>query len=92
MQKQPSERFCKKGVKRNFTKFTRKHLTEIPCWCFLVNFAKFTRTPFLQNSIGRLFLIIAVLVVAKGVLANEPMNYETRTKGYVLILARSVSY
>ena len=28
--------------------------------CFLVNFAKFVRTPFLQNTTRRLFLIIAV--------------------------------
>ena len=52
----------------------------IPFWCFVVNFAKFTRKHFLQNSIGRLLLIIAVSIEEKGVLANETMNYETRTK------------
>ena len=66
--------------------------TGIPFWCFLVNFTKFARTPFLQNSTGRLLLIIAVSVVAKGVLANNTVNYETRTKAYVLIWARSVSF
>ena len=47
-------------------------------WCFLVNFAKFVRTPFLQNSTGRLLLIIAVSIVVKGVLANETVNYDTK--------------
>ena len=27
-----------------------------------------------------------------GVLANETVNYDTKTKAYVLICARSVSY
>ena len=31
----------------------------------------------------RLLLIIAVTIRAKGVLANETVNYETRTKAYV---------
>ena len=56
--------------------------TRILFWCFLVNFAKFTRTPFLKNSTGRLLLIIAVSMAAKGVLANETGNYETRIKAY----------
>ena len=43
------------------------------------------RRLFLQNSTGRLLLIIAVSIVAKGVLVNETVNYETRTKAYVLI-------
>ena len=64
----------------------------ISFWFFLVNFAKFARTPVLQNSTGRLLLIIAVSIVAKRVLPNETVNSETRTKAYVLIRARSVSY
>ena len=47
-------------------------------WCFLVNFAKFVRTTFLQNSTGQLLLIIAVSIVVKGVLANETVNYDTK--------------
>ena len=38
----------KKGVLENFAKFTGKHL-----W-----FAKFSKTPFLQNASGRLLLIL----------------------------------
>ena len=35
---------------------------SLKCRCFLVNFAKFVRTPFLQNRTGRLLLIIAVSI------------------------------
>ena len=50
---------------RNSAKFTRKHLRQRPAtllkkslWhrCFPVTFAKFLRTPFLQNTSGRLLL------------------------------------
>ena len=85
MVKQPSEGFFKKGVIRNFAEFTRPSVPESLFWCFLVNFAEFVRTSFLQNSTGRLLLIIAVSIVAKGVLANETVNYDTQTKAYVLI-------
>ena len=85
MQKQPSKGFFKKSVMRNFAEFTRKQLYYNPFLLFLVNFAKFARTPFLQNSTGQLLLIIAVSIVAKRVLANETVNYETRTKAYLFV-------
>ena len=55
------------GVLRNFTKLTGKHLCqglfffhffkkENLAHCFAVNFVKFLRTPFLQNTSGRLLL------------------------------------
>ena len=74
-----SHRRCsvKKGVLRNFAKFTGKHLCqtlffnniaglrpaallEKRLWhrCFAVNFAKFLRTPILQNTSGRLLQLI----------------------------------
>ena len=78
MQKHPSELLCRKGVLRNFAKFTEKHLRQSlslhkvaglrsatllkkRLWhkCFSVNFAKFLRTPFLQNTSRRLLLEIA---------------------------------
>ena len=47
------EVFCKKGVRRNFAKFTGKHLCQSfflkkSFWqrCFPVNFEKFRITPF----------------------------------------------
>ena len=46
-----------------------------------MNFAKFARTPFLQNTTRRLLLIIAVsiVLVMKGELASETVNYNTKT-------------
>ena len=74
IQKQPPEVFCKKGVLRNFAKFTGKHLCQslfliklrpatllkkkLRRKCFPVNFAKFLRTSFLQNTSRRLLLMI----------------------------------
>ena len=43
----------KKGVLRNFIKFTGKHL----CQSLFFN-VKFLRTPFLQNTSGRLLVTI----------------------------------
>ena len=48
--------------------------------CFLVNFSKYVRTPFLKNFTRRLLLIIEVSIVVKGKLANETVNYDTKTK------------
>ena len=50
--------------------------------CFFMNFAKFLRASFLQNTTGRLLLIIAVSVVVKGKLANESVHYDTEIKAY----------
>ena len=47
------------------------------------SFAKFVRTPFLQNTTGQLLLIIAVTIVVKGELGNKTVNYDTKTKAYV---------
>ena len=65
------EVFCKKGVLRNFAKFTGKHLCQSFCFskvaclcllkkrlrhrCFPLNFAKLLRIPFLQNPSGGYF-------------------------------------
>ena len=69
--------FVRKGVLRNFAKFTSKNLYQSlfsnkvaglrpatlfkkRLWhrCFPVNFAKFLRIPFSQNTSGRLLLIL----------------------------------
>ena len=86
-----SHRRCsvKKGVLRNFAKFTGKHLCQSVffnkvaglrpatllkkrLWyrCFPVKFAKFLRTPFLQNTSRRL------------VLNNKCCNYKLEVKKY----------
>ena len=56
--------FVIKVVLKNFVKFTAKHLRPAtvlkrrPCHrCSTVNFVKFLRTPFLQNTSGRLLLL-----------------------------------
>ena len=81
MGKEPSEGFFKKDVMTKFRKIHKK--TSVPeslfC-CSLVSFAEFVRKPFLQNSAGRLILIIAVSVVAKGLLANETVIMIHRLK------------
>ena len=57
-----SKKRMKKGVLKNFAKFTGKHLPCRPkAWrlqhrCFPVNFAKFFRARFLQNTSRRLLL------------------------------------
>ena len=70
----------KKGVLRNFAKFTEKHmcqrlffnkvaglrpanLLKKSLWhkCFPVNFAKFLRSPFFQNTSGRLLLQLTIM-------------------------------
>ena len=48
-----------------------------------MNFAKFVRTPFLPSSTGRLLLIKAVSIVMNRELANETVNYDTKTKAHV---------
>ena len=56
LQKQRPEVFFKKGIlKKNWAKFTRKHLTLA---CFPVNFVKFPKTSFIQNTFGWLLLLI----------------------------------
>ena len=45
-----------------------------------MNFAKFVRTPFLENTTGRLLPIIAVSMVMKGEWANETVNFDTKLK------------
>ena len=59
--KQPPQMFCKKGILRNFAKFTGKRLCRsillkkrLRHRCFIVNFAEF----FLQKISGRLFLTL----------------------------------
>ena len=59
----------KRGVLRNFTKFTGKHLCQSfflnkRLWqrCFPENFSKFRRTPFLKNTSGGCFSVLMLLI------------------------------
>ena len=67
-------------------------LAGISFLVFTCEICEICKNIFLQNSTGQLFLIITVSIVAKGVLANETVNYDTKTKAYVLIRARSLRY
>ena len=80
------EVFYEKGVLKNFTKFTGKHLCQSlffdrpatllkkRLWvrCFLVNLAKFLRTPFLQNTSGLLLLRLIRISIQYP---QEGLNY-----------------
>ena len=57
-----------------------------------MKFAKSVGTPFLQNTTGRLLLIIAASIVVKRELANKTVNYDTKTKPFVPNGGGSVSY
>ena len=88
--------FCEKGVLRNFTKFTGKHLYQSffvkketgrlttllkkSLWhrCFSVNFAKFLRTPFLQNTSGWLLL----KVTQRRVVLTQILMFQSTCKWY----------
>ena len=50
-----------------------------------MNFTKFVRTPFLQNTTERLLLAVAVSIVVKGELANETGNYDAKTEACVVV-------
>ena len=64
------EVFCKKGVLRNFAKFTGKHMCQsfifnkIAGWhrCFLGDFEKFLKTPFLK---GHLWWVLLTMISIK---------------------------
>ena len=66
---------CKKGVLRNFAKFTGKHLCQSLYFnkvagprhkCFLVDFAKFLRTPFLTDHLRWLLLLLILYIQMPG--------------------------
>ena len=57
---------------------------------FCCEFCEVCKKSFLQNTNGRLLLIIAVSLVLKGKLVKKIVNYNMKTKAYVPIRARSV--
>ena len=97
-QKQLSEGFFKKDVMRKFFKIYKK--TSVPeslflLWCLLVNFAKLvTSLIFAEQHWTAASEYNSIVSSSKGstVLVNETVNYDTKTKAYVIICARCVSY
>ena len=57
-------------------------MTESLFWCFFCEFCEFVRL-FLIIEASRVVSIVSI--VTTGVLANETVNYGTKTKTYVLI-------
>ena len=87
VQKQPSEVFYKKGSYERSRKIHRKHLyqrfsfnkvavlrtAKKRIWhrCFPVNLGQFLRTPFLQNTSGRLLRPVCKIVWIKPCLSDQ---------------------
>ena len=70
-----------RGVLRNFAKFTGKHLclkTRLWYRCFPVNFAKFRRTHFLQNTSGWLLLLLGFQKQPPEVLYKQRCSWKFR--------------
>ena len=82
MQKHPSEGFFLKGVMRNFTAFTRKHLYRNPSLVFSCEFCEICKNPFFAEQHRATASDYSSSIVANKVLANETVNYDTRTKAY----------
>ena len=55
----PEVLYNKKGVTRNFNFIKKETLAQV---YFLVNFVKFLRTSFLQNTTGRLLFIVQLII------------------------------
>ena len=74
-----AEAAIRRDVTRNFAVFTRKHLCQN---LFLVNIAKFVRTPFLHQMTASYYSSINI---NEGSISKQNLNYDTKTKAYVLI-------
>ena len=90
-----SEVFCKKGVLRDFTKFTGKHLCQSLFFgkvaglrhrCFTVNFVKFLKTPFYIVHLCRLLHVLGNLCLINHLSASHSV------KSVRVFLVRILSY
>ena len=91
MQKQPPEAFFKKFVIRDFAEYTHTHthththtqnMCQNPFFGFLLGILGICKNIFFGEQHRA---IIALSLVAKGLLGNETINCETKTKAYVII-------
>ena len=76
--------FCE--IPENTTFFTTLLKTKLWHMCFPVNFAKFLRTPFLQNTSGRLLLLLKVpdFLVFKLTVPGKRRNADSTQRKYSL--------
>ena len=94
--------FTRKHLRRNLlfyrVKLSRSATVDLFIKCeslaqvFSCEFCKICKNTVFAEHYRRLLLIAAVSIVVKGELANETVNYDTKTKVYVPIWARTVSY
>ena len=66
------EVFCKKGVEEN-TCVRVSFSIKLQTWRFPVNFEKFLRTPFLQNTSGR--LLVELSFMKSFLLSSVSLHY-----------------
>ena len=85
MQKQPFEGFFKKGVMRNFAEFTRKHLQRNLFLVFSCEFCEICKNTFLAEQLRTTAFDYSSINSREVVLANQTVNYDAKTKAYVLI-------
>ena len=98
MQKQPSEGFFKESIMRNFAEFTRKHLSrnlfsgifnfiksESSAQVFSCEFCEICKNTFFAEHDQATASDYSSIKVVKGELANENLNYDSKTKAYVPI-------
>ena len=90
--KQPPEIFCNKRCFQKFHKIHKKRPVPLKRpWhsCFPVNFAKYLRTPFLQNTSGRLLLrfVTFLLFIRRNFILNCicPKQQQSRAQEYLRI-------
>ena len=88
-----TEVFCRKGILRNFAKFTGKHLHH-SLWhmCFPVNFAKFLGTIFFTDNLRRLPLNVEShknMKIIKSRISNINLFHTTGLLLYPLKISKS---
>ena len=90
--------FCKKGVHKNFVKFTNTcardsflTLLKESLWhsCFPVNFAKFLRTPFLTEHLWWLLLKLELAQVQTGQILDRLFGVDKIISEYCVFIAIS---
>ena len=92
MQKQPSEGFFKKDVMKNSAEFTRKNLCQNLFFGVSSEFCETCNITFFAEQHWTTASEYSSINNSEGstILVNETVNYDAKTKVYVLICARSV--
>ena len=94
MQKQPSEGFLKKDVMKNSAEFTRKHLRQNLFFGVSSEFCETCNITFFAEQHWTTASECSSINSSEEntVLVKETVNYDTKTKAYLFICAKSVIY